>query len=127
MDKKVKKAKIIMEFAEGVNLTANATLDEALQVFSAMVGDGEVKVKVEYEDGSDAELTREEEEEEEYEDEDDDDDRHTQGERSRSAGSTPRMGGRRRLFAHSGAMCVARATRPRPRLVVVTNSVGRGT
>jgi hypothetical protein len=71
MDKKVIKAKIIMKFAEGVNLTANATLDEALQVFSAMVGDGEVKVKVEYEDGSDAELTREEEEEKEDEEEED--------------------------------------------------------
>jgi hypothetical protein len=73
MDKMVTKAKIIMEFEEGVNLNTDTTIEEALQVLSEIANDGEVKVKLEFEDGSDLELTRDEDEEDDEDDEDDED------------------------------------------------------
>ncbi|MEF7564313.1 hypothetical protein V4V35_14960 [Bacillus infantis] len=93
MSKEVVKAKIKIEFTEGIELNENSTYEDVLSFLSGSMNNeavGEVTLKVEFEDGTETEFERdgeegedlaeedeeedEEEEEEEEEDEDEDED-----------------------------------------------------
>jgi hypothetical protein len=70
MAKELKKAKIILDYAQGVHLDENASLEEAMQVISNSLASAEkssVKVKILFQDDTEAEFV-------ESTDDDDDDD-----------------------------------------------------
>ncbi|MCP1158731.1 hypothetical protein [Bacillus infantis] len=86
MSKEVVKAKIKIEFTEGIELNENSTYEDVLSFLSGSMNNeavGEVTLKVEFEDGTETEFERdgeegedlaEEDEEEDEEEEDEDDD-----------------------------------------------------